>query len=100
MRLYELLAPDTVPYPKIEEIKKLIRRSAMNPDFNWASALDLVHRAYHTAEVDRPMPSLKAAWAQYQENISFAVQQLQQATEKRIRDDSWRSTTTSTNFRR
>lgn len=90
MRLYEVLSPDTVPYAKIEQIRKLVRQGAMNPDMLWSNALDLVHRAYQAAQVSRPMPSLKDAWTQYQEILEYAVTQLQQATNKRIRDDSWK----------
>jgi hypothetical protein len=34
---------------------------------------------------------MEDAWAQYEENIEYAVQELQKATDKGIRDDSWKS---------
>ena len=71
----------------------------MKPEFNWANALDLVHRAYHVAEVDRPLPAMKTAWKQYQELITFAVEQLQQATDKLVRDDSWKMMGTNSDVR-
>lgn len=88
-----------VRYSLIEKIKKLIRKGARDEDSKWASALDLVHQAYKMAEVDRPVPSMEEAWTQYEEVIEFAVEELQVATEKGIRDDSWKTMSTSTKVR-
>lgn len=83
----------------MEKIRKLIRKGARDEEARWPSALDLVHQAYKMAGVDRPVPSMEEAWSQYEEVIQFAVDELANATEKGIRDDSWKTTSTSTKFR-
>lgn len=82
---------DSVPFGKTQEIRKLIKKGAMDPDHNWSNALDLVHRAYEVAEVERPTPSMHDAWPQYEDLILYAVEMLQKATIKGMRDDSWKS---------
>ncbi len=89
--LFEQELSDAVPYKQMTQIKKLIKKGAMDEDHNWANALDLVHQAYNVSDVQRPTPSMEDAWAQYEEAIELAVQQLQKATDKGIRDDSWKS---------
>jgi len=79
-----------IPYNNIERIRKLIKKGAMDPDAHWSSALELVHTAYQTENVERPSPSMKEAWEQYEDILLFSVQQLQKATEKGVRDDSWK----------
>lgn len=81
---------DAVPYDKMQQIKKLIAKGATEQEHNWASALDLVHRAYEVAEVERPEISMKKAWEQYEENIELSVRELQKATDKGIRSDDWK----------
>jgi hypothetical protein len=93
MKIKELFEADltnAVPYKQITQVKKLIKKGAQDEDHNWASALDLVHRAYEVAKVQRPIPSMEEAWAQYEDSITYAVQELQKATDKGIRDDSWK----------
>lgn len=87
-----------VRYSLIEKIRKLIRKGARDEEARWPSALDLVHQAYQMAGVERPVPSMEEAWGQYEDIIQFAVDELQNATEKGIRDDSWKTTSTSTKF--
>jgi hypothetical protein len=82
---------DQIPYGKNEEIRKLIKKGAMDPDHEWKDALDLVHRAYEVADVERPVPSMRDAWEQYEANLLYSVQMLQKATDKGIRSDSWKS---------
>lgn len=84
---------EQIPFGKNEEIRKLIKKGAMDPEHNWTNALDLVQRAYEAAEVERPTPSMHDAWEQYEENLLFAVQMLQKSTDKGMRDDSWKSQT-------
>ena len=94
MKIRELFEEDTsnaVPYKQMTQVKKLIKKGADDEDHAWANALDLVHRAYEVANVQRPTPSMEEAWAQYEEAIEYAVAQLQKATDKGIRDDSWKS---------
>lgn len=81
---------DAIPFEKNVEIRKLIKKGAMSPEYHWVNALDLVHRAYEIANVERPTPSMRNAWKQYEENLLYAVQMLQRASEKGIRDFSWK----------
>jgi hypothetical protein len=99
MRISQLLHPiseassldDFTPYEEIEKIKKLIRKGARDPDHNWPNALDLVHQAYKAISVERPVPAAEGAWKQYEDAIQFAVHELNDATHKGIRDDSWKT---------
>lgn len=70
-------------------------REGCKPDDNgnfqpWANALELVHKAYEVLNVQRPKPSMKAGWKQYEELISFAVKELSKT--RKSDDDSWRMT--------
>jgi transcriptional regulator of met regulon len=78
---------DAVPVELIKEIQKNIRDGASNSKLKWANALELTHKAYKVANVQRPFPSMKNAWKQYEENIQYAVQQL--ATHHGMKAD-WR----------
>lgn len=78
---------DTIPAEYMKEIQKNIRDGASNPKLKWANALELAHKAYKVANVQRPLPSMKNAWKQYEENIQYAVQQL--ATHHGMKAD-WR----------
>lgn len=97
MKITDLLETDlsnAVPYKQMTQVKKLIKKGAQDEDHDWASALDLVHRAYEVAKVQRPTPSMEEAWAQYEDAITYSVQELQKATNKGIRDGSWKSEST------
>jgi hypothetical protein len=84
---------DNVIFQKNDEVRKLIKKGAMDSEHNWINALDLVHRAYDVADVQRPMPAAREAWDRYEDNILFAVQMLQKATDKGLRDNSWKMST-------
>jgi hypothetical protein len=92
--LFEEDLSNAVPYKQMTQVKKLIKKGAMDDEHTWANALDLVHRAYEVASVQRPTPSMEDAWAQYEEAIEYAVKELQKATDKGVRDDSWKSQST------
>ena len=100
MKLIHLLAEqltDEIPYDTNMEIRKCIKMGANDQNSQWlGGALELVHRAYKEINVERPTPSMRGAWNQYEENIAFAVSELQRATDKKIRDDSWKQTTAHT----
>ena len=78
---------DSLPSDVMNEIQKNIRDGAKDREQLWANALELVHKAYEVAGVQRPTPELKNAWKQYEENLTVAVQQL--AKERGMKDD-WR----------
>ncbi len=80
-QLYEKVGTDTktlslLPNDVMTSLRKNIRKGAEDLEQNWANALELVHKAYEVEGVQRPNPSLKDAWTQYEENIAYAVQQL------------------------
>lgn len=76
------LSPDV-----INDIQKNIRDGAEDLKQKWANALELTHKAYEVAGVQRPTPDMHDAWKQYEENISYAVEQLSKA---RGMDADWR----------
>jgi hypothetical protein len=80
---------DALPPDIINEIKKNIREGSKDLTQQWPNALSLVHKAYEVAVVERPDPSLKQAWKQYETMITYAVQQL--AKDRGISGD-WRMT--------
>jgi hypothetical protein len=89
---------DIIDFETYEYIKKLISKGAQSPDYQWANALDLIHRAFKVTNT--PIPDVHSdAWKQYEQLITFAVDQLKKATAKGIRDDSWLMTTKDTKFR-
>ena len=82
-----------LPEATLSEIKKKIREGAKDTTQLWANALELVHKAYEVAQVQRPDITMEAAWKQYEEMISYAVRELSNA---RGQDGPWRSTSLTT----
>lgn len=78
---------DSLPPDVMTEIQKNIRDGAKDQTQKWANALELVHKAYEVSAIERPTPDLKNAWKQYEENLSYAVQQL---AKYRGMDGDWR----------
>ena len=76
-----------LPQPTLDEIQRLIREGAKNQEEEWANALELVHKAYEIANVQRPSPDMTDAWKQYEEMISMGVKEL---TKHRGIDGEWR----------
>lgn len=73
----------------IKELKKNIRDGAKDVEQRWANALELVHKAYEVAEVQRPDITMRDAWKQYESLIRFAVNEL---ANTRGMDGEWRMT--------
>ena len=65
-----------LPNDLFKEVQKNIRKGAEDLQQKWANAMELVHKAYEVAAVQRPSPDMKDAWEQYEENIAYAVKQL------------------------
>lgn len=65
-----------LPDGTLKEIQSNIRKGAEDKQQSWANALALVHKAYEVTGVERPDPSMKEAWKQYEEMIQYAVEQL------------------------
>jgi len=74
--MYEASDMSQLPEDVMNEIQKNIRDGAKDLDQNWSNALDLVHKAYEVAGVQRPMPEMKEAWKQYETNLQYSVEQL------------------------
>ncbi len=90
--LYERFGTDTkslslLPNDVMVAIRSNIRKGAEDLQQHWANALELVHKAYEVEGVQRPDPSMKDAWKQYEENLAYAVQQL---SVNRGADGDWR----------
>lgn len=76
-----------LPNDVITAIKSNIRKGAEDLQQKWANALELVQKAYEVEGVQRPDPTMDAAWKQYEENLQYAVQQL---AKNRGMDADWR----------
>lgn len=79
--------PEMLPPDVVAEIQKNIRAGASDIQQKWANALELIHKAYEVAGVQRPTPDMRKAWKQYEENTLYAVQQL---AKYRGMDGDWR----------
>jgi hypothetical protein len=82
-----------VPEDAIKDIKKNIRDGAADLEQDWANAMELTHKAYSVAGVERPTPSERSAWTQYEEMLQLAVNELADAR-KLSKDKSWRMSST------
>lgn len=76
-----------LPAPVYGELTTLIRKGAKDLNQLWKNAFELVHTAYHIANVARPDPSDKAAWSQYEDLLKLAVKSL---SDTRGRAGEWR----------
>lgn len=79
--------PEVLPPDVMSAIQKNIRDGAKDIQQKWANALELVHKAYEVEAVERPTPDLRKSWKQYEENLTYAVQQL---AKFRGMDGDWR----------
>lgn len=79
--------PEMLPPDVVSELQKNIRDGAKDIQQKWANALELIHKAYEVAGVQRPTPDMRKAWKQYEENTLYAVQQL---AKYRGMDGDWR----------
>lgn len=68
-----------LPEDTVKDIQSNISKGAKDTEQKWANALELVHKAYSVSKVQRPSPSMKGGWKQYEENIQFAVLKLSKA---------------------
>lgn len=78
---------DAIPEDALTEIKKNITDGAKDTEQVWANALDLVHKSFEVSGVQRPTPTLNAAWKQYETMLIYAVEQL---AKFRGMDADWR----------
>ncbi len=81
-----------LPEDVIKEIKKNIRDGATDLEYEWSNALELIHQAFKIAGVERPTPSEREAWKQYEELLQYGVKELADA--RASFDSSWRMSST------
>lgn len=65
-----------LPASVIGEIASLVRKGAKDLAQAWKNAVELVHTAYHVANVKRPTPDQKGAWKQYEDLLRTGVKAL------------------------
>lgn len=82
-----------IPADAIKDIKKNIKDGAHDLEQNWANAMELVHKSFSVAGVERVSPAERSAWKQYEEMLMFAVNELADAR-KLSKNKSWRMSST------
>lgn len=80
-----------LPEIEIKNLQKLIRKGAETSS-EWSNALQLLHKAYEVANIERPTPAMISAWKQYETLITYTVQQL---TKYNGLNGNWRMTSES-----
>lgn len=80
---------DALPPDIMDELKKNIRTGSKDITQKWSNALEIVQAAFRVSGCERPTPDLKNAWKQYEELLTYAVQQL---AKYRGMDGDWRTT--------
>lgn len=81
-----------LPTSVVGEITGLIKKGAKDLAQAWKNVFELVHTAYHVANVRRPTPDQKGAWQQYEELLKVGVKAL---ADTRGLSGSWRSSQTA-----
>lgn len=91
MKLHELFE-SKIEYTVSQKIMKDIKHKAMDPAVPVERAIDLVHQVYRENGVNIPTSMIKKPYKQYLDHCIYAVKQLNTATLKGARDDSWKFT--------
>lgn len=91
MKLQDLFEAK-IEYSVSQNIMKEIKKKAMDPTVPVERAIDLVHQVYRENGVDVPTNMMKKPYKQYLDHCIHAVKQLNTATLKGARDDSWKFT--------
>lgn len=81
-----------LPTSVISEIAGLIRKGAKDLQQAWKNVFELVHTAYHVANVKRPTPDQKGAWKQYEDLLRVGVKAL---ADNRGLSGEWRMSSTA-----
>jgi len=66
----------SIPEDTYKEISKNVKKGAEDQEMEWANAMELVNRAYDVSGVERPAPSDKGGWEQYEALLQVAVTSL------------------------
>jgi hypothetical protein len=69
-------ADTRLPSSVVGEISGLVKKGAKDLAQAWKNAVELVHTAYHVANVKRPTPDQKGAWKQYEDLLRDGVKAL------------------------
>lgn len=77
-----------LPQEKFDALSHELEELAKDHNREFASALAMVHEAYRICDIERPAPSMKGAWDQYEKCIANAVGYLG----KHRPDGNWRIT--------
>lgn len=91
MKLQDLFE-SKIEYLVSQKIMKEIKKAAMDPATPVHRAIELVHNVYRTNNVNIPTNPTKISYKQYLDHCLYTVKQLQIATSKGVRDDSWKFT--------
>ncbi len=83
-----------LPQSVISEISGLIKKGAKDLAQAWKNVFELVHTAYHVANVRRPTPEQKGAWKQYEEMLKVGVRAL---ADTRGLSGKWRTSSVAFN---
>jgi len=76
----------------VKELRKNIKDGAQDLEQDWSNALELVHKAYKVAGIERPTPSERSGWTQYEELLQYGVEELADA--RKGFDSDWRMSST------
>lgn len=88
--LFEMDGDDSeLSQEKIDALMHELQELAKDHTREWSSALAMVHEAYKICDIERPAPSMRGGWSQYEKCITTAVQYLG----KYRPDGKWRITT-------
>lgn len=87
LKLEEATDLTVIPPDAMTALEKNIRDGAADASQEWSNALHLVHEAFRVAQIERPTPSMRGAWKQYEELLLYAVEQLSKA---RGMESDWR----------
>ena len=67
---------DRFPNDTMSAIQKQINKNAKDLELDWKNAMELVNTSFDELDVPKPQAFLKNRWEQYQQLISYAVENL------------------------
>jgi hypothetical protein len=73
---------------KVDALMHELEELAKDDSRDFPSALAMVHEAYRICDIERPAPSMRGGWSQYEACMAAAVQYLN----KHKPDGQWRVT--------
>ena len=67
---------DPFPNDTLSAIRKQINKNSKDLEIEWKNAMELVNTSFEELDVPKPQAFLKQRWEQYQQLISYAVENL------------------------